>query len=214
MTTSTLKPQQPIKLHRVALSGHCHRAQLFLSILGLPYDVIDVDLAGSAHRQPAFLALNRFGQIPVIEDGGEVVADSNAILVYLALRYAPAAWLPRDAIGAAQVQRWLSVAAGQVAYGPAAARLLTVFKAPFRAEEVISRAHTLFAVMEQELSEREFLVGAAPTIADLANYSYIAHAPEGNVSLAEYPQIRAWLARIEALPGFVPMPKTVMGLAS
>jgi glutathione S-transferase len=65
-----------------------------------------------------------------------------------------------------------------------------------------------------ELSERAFLVGDQPTIADIANYAYIAHAPEGNVSLQDYPHVRAWLSRIEALPGFVPMPKTAIGLAA
>lgn len=110
------------------------------------------------------------------------------------------------------MQRWLSVAAGQVAFGPAAARLITVFGASFNAEEVINRAHNLFAMMEKELATTAFLVGAEPTIADVANYSYIAHAPEGNVSLQNYPNLRAWLARIEALPGFVPMPRTAAGL--
>ena len=68
--------------------------------------------------------------------------------------------------------------------------------------------------MDQELANRPFLVGEQATIADVAGYSYIAHAPEGNVSLADYPNVRAWLARIEALPGFVPMPSTAAGLKS
>jgi len=101
-----------------------------------------------------------------------------------------------------------------VAFGPAAARLVTLFQAPFRAEEVIGRANALFAVMEKALHTSSFLAGDAPTIADLANYTYSAHAPEGNVSLAPYPQLRAWLARIEALPGFVPMAKSPVALAA
>ena len=146
-------------------------------------------------------------------DGDVTVADSNAILVYLARQYGAPHWLPTDPAIEAQVQRWLTVAAGLVAYGPCAARLLTVFKMQFNAEEVIARAHALFAVMEQELAERPWLVaGDMPTIADVANYTYIAHAPEGNVSLDAYPAIRAWLARVEALPGFFPMPVTAAGL--
>ena len=86
--------------------------------------------------------MNPFGQVPVIDDGGTIVSDSNAILVYLATRYDGArAWLPRDPAGAAAVQRWLSVAAGPIAFGPAAARLITVFGAKFNADEVINRAH-------------------------------------------------------------------------
>lgn len=207
-------PAQPITLYRFSRSGHSHRAELFLSLLGLPVTPIDVDLAGGEHKTPAYLALNCFGQVPVIQDGDVTVADSNAILYYLASRYGAAHWLPCEPAEAAQVQRWLSVAAGQLAYGPCAARLVTVFGASFNPAEVIARAHALFAVMDAELSQRNFLLGDQPSIADIAHYSYTAHAPEGNVSLADYPHLRAWLARIEALPGFVPMPKTAIGLAA
>ena len=100
-------PQQPIKLYGMALSGHCHRVHLFLSLLGLPFEQVNVDLMGGAHKRPEFLAMNPFGQVPVIEDGDVTLADSNAILVYLEGRYAPGQWLPRDPVGAACVQRWL-----------------------------------------------------------------------------------------------------------
>lgn len=204
----TAHPAQPIKLYGARLSGHVHRVELLLNLLGLPHEYIAMNLQKGEHKTPAYLEKNRFGQVPVIEDGEVVLADSNAILVYLALRYGNDSWLPRDPVGAARVQRWLSVAAGQVAFGPAAARLTTLFKAPFNHEEVCQRAHNLFAVLEQELGAAPFLAGATPTIADIANYAYIAHAPEGKVSLEAYPHIRSWLARIEALPGFVGMVKT------
>jgi glutathione S-transferase len=112
------------------------------------------------------------------------------------------------------VQRWLSVAAGPIAFGPAKARRAILFKAPIDTAEVIALAHELFAVMEAELKSQPFLTGDTPTIADLANYTYIAHAPEGNVSLEPYPHLRGWLQRIEALPGFVPMAKSAIGLAA
>ncbi len=205
-------PQQPITLYHFPLSGHAHRVELMLSLMDLPTEVVFVDLAKGAHKQPEFLKLNPFGQVPVIDDNGTVLADSNAILVYLAKTYGEGRWLSEEPAAAARVQRWLSVAAGQVAFGPAAARLVTVFGASFNAEEVINRAHNLFAMMERELASTPFLAGAEPSIADVANYSYIAHAPEGNVSLEAYPNLRAWLARVEALPGFVPMPPTAAGL--
>ncbi|NWB88880.1 glutathione S-transferase family protein [Pseudomonas gingeri] len=204
--------QTPIKLYNFSRSGHAHRAELMLSLLGLPVELIHVDLPSGAHKTPEYLALNAFGQVPVIDDQGLVLADSAAILVYLALKYGQGRWLPTDPVGAAQVQRWLSVAAGPIAFGPARARLITVFGAPFDAEDAISRSHALLKVVEHELNQSSYLVGDTPTIADVAGYSYIAHAPEGNVSLADYPNVRAWLARIEALPGFVPMPRTVAGL--
>ncbi|MGY4495391.1 glutathione S-transferase family protein [Pseudomonas sp. TE3610] len=201
-----------IKLYHVALSGHAHRAQLMLSLLQLPTELITVDLAKGEHKTPAFLALNPFGQVPVLDDNGTVLSDSNAILVYLAKTYGTGSWKPQDPLTEARIQRWLSVAAGQLAYGPAAARLITVFGAAFNAEEVINRAHALLKVMDSELTNSPYLAGPEPTIADVANYSYIAHAPEGNVSLQDYPHVRAWLQRIEALPGFVPMPRTAAGL--
>ena len=203
---------QPIKLYRHPLSGHAHRVELMLSLLQLPYELVSVDLANGEHKSAEFLAINAFGQVPVIDDNGTFISDSNAILVYLAKRYGGDSWQPQDALAEARIQRWLSVAAGQVAYGPAAARLITVFGASFNAEEVIARAHTLLKVMDAELARSPFLAGAEPSIADVSNYSYIAHAPEGNVSLEPYPNVRAWLQRIETLPGFVPMQRTAIGL--
>ncbi|MBI3904940.1 MAG: glutathione S-transferase [Pseudomonas fluorescens] len=203
---------QAIKLYNFPRSGHAHRVELMLALLKLPTELIFVDLAKGEHKQPAFLALNAFGQVPVIDDQSVVLADSNAILVYLAQKYGNGRWLPADPVGAAKVQRWLSVAAGPIAFGPARARLITVFGASYNAAEVIAYAHTVLKVIDHELADTPYLAGTEPTIADVAAYSYIAHAPEGNVSLDEYANIRAWLARIEALPGFVGMPRTVAGL--
>ncbi|UEB95959.1 glutathione S-transferase [Pseudomonas sp. HN2] len=203
---------QPIKLYNFPRSGHAHRVELMLALLQLPTELIFVDLAKGEHKQPHYLAINSFGQVPAIDDNGVVLADSNAILVYLAQKYGNGRWLPTDPVGAAHVQRWLSAAAGPIAFGPAAARLITVFGAQLNAEEVIGRAHNLLKVMELELGKTAYLAGDEPTIADVSAYSYIAHAPEGNVSLEEYANVRAWLARIESLPGFVAMPPTAAGL--
>ncbi|VEF13782.1 glutathione S-transferase-like protein [Pseudomonas fluorescens] len=203
---------QAIKLYNFPRSGHAHRVQLMLSLLQLPTELILIDLAKGEHKQAPYLAINSFGQVPAIDDDGVVLADSNAILVYLAHKYGNGRWLPADPLGAAQVQRWLSVAAGPIAFGPATARLVTVFGAQLNAEEAIARAHNLLKVMDVELARTVYLAGAEPTIADVSAYSYIAHAPEGNVSLDDYAHVRAWLARVEALPGFVGMPRTVAGL--
>lgn len=203
---------QAIKLYNFPRSGHAHRVELMLSLLQLPTELIFVDLAKGEHKQPAYLAINSFGQVPAIDDGGVVLADSNAILVYLAQKYGNGRWLPADPVGAARVQRWLSAAAGPIAFGPAAARLVTVFGVQLNAEEAIARAHNLLKVMDVELGQSAFLAGDEASIADVSAYSYIAHAPEGNVSLDDYANVRAWLARVEALPGFVGMPRTIAGL--
>lgn len=203
-----------MKLYHHPLSGHSHRARLFLSLLGVPHELVLVDLSKGAHKAPEFLKLNPFGQVPVLDDNGIIVTDSVAILVYIAKKLGRTDWLPEEALAAAKVQKWLSVAAGEIAYGPAAARLITVFGANFRPEEVVTRAHNILKQIDAELSSHPFIVGAAPTIADIALYSYIASAPEGNVDLSDYPHLRAWLKRIEDLPGFVGFQKTPAGLAA
>jgi glutathione S-transferase len=203
-----------MKLHYHPLSGHAHRVRLFLSLLGIAHELVPVDLMAGAHKQPAFLQMNRFGQVPVLDDGGVIVSDSNAILVYLAKKHRRADWLPETPEGAAAVQRWLSVAAGQIAFGPAAARLVTLFGAKFNAEEVIARAHAILALIDVELESRSWIAAPQPTIADVALYSYIARAPEGNVDLSAYRNVQAWLRRIEALPGFVALQASPVGLAA
>ncbi|TDV16336.1 glutathione S-transferase family protein [Paraburkholderia caballeronis] len=203
-----------MKLYHHPLSGHSHRAHLFLSLLGIEHELIEVDLAAAAHKAPEFLKLNRFGQVPVLIDGDVAIPDSNAILVYVARKFGKTDWLPQTPALEAAVQRWLSVAAGEIAYGPAAARLITVFGAKFNAEETISRAHRIIKLIDDELAGREFIVLSHPTIADVALYSYIARAPEGNVDLSFYPNVDAWLRRIEALPGFVAFRKTPAGLTA
>ena len=201
--------QPAIKLYGFPLSGHSHRVSLMLSLLGLPTEFILVDLKQGAHKAPDFIAqVNSFGQVPAIDDDGVVLADSNAILVYLANKYGKGRWLPTDPVGQARVQRWLSAAAGQLHAGPATARLAVVFGADVDTVTAIHRSHALLKLVEQQLTSSRFLAGEQPTIADIAFYTYVAHAPEGNVSLADYPQVRAWLASIEALPGFVGMPRT------
>jgi glutathione S-transferase len=196
-----------IRLYRFALSGHCHRAELMLSLLGLRYEVVDVDLKAKEQKSAEFLRKNPLGLVPVIEDGGTTVADSNAILVYLATRYdGSGRWYPREPVASARVQQWLSLAAGPLAFGAAAARVIRIFGAPLDWERAASLARDLFGHLERHLGNREFLASECPTIADVALYSYTAHAPEGGISLAPFPAIRGWLGRVEALPGFTAMP--------
>ena len=206
------QPSQPICLHTSLLSGHGHRVKLFLTLLDLPFEVVELKMADGDNRRPEYLQLNPFGQVPTIEDGDTVLFDSNAILVYLAKRYGGLSWLPEDELGAAAVQRWLSLAAGQIAYGPCAARLVTVFGALLDLETAQKIAVKLFDVLDLELADKPFAAGEHVTIADIAAHTYIAHAPEGGVSLDPYPNIRAWLRRVEALPRFVAMPTTQVGL--
>ncbi len=201
-----------MKLYYDTPSGHAHRARLFLSLIGHPAEIVTVDLANGAHKALDFLRINRFGQVPVLDDGGVIIPDSNAIMIYLAKKLGKTDWLPEDAKGAATVQRWLSVAAGEIAYGPSAARLITLFGAKLDADEVIKRAHAILSLIEAELTDRQWIAADRPTIADVALYSYIASAPEGNVDTSGYSAIHGWLKRIEALPGFFPFQQYPVGL--
>ncbi|HEU0197596.1 MAG TPA: glutathione S-transferase family protein [Nevskiaceae bacterium] len=210
---SHLKPERSIHLYGATPSGHAHRVRLFLSLLELPYEWIEVDLAHGAHKRPEFLAKNPFGKVPVIEDGDTTLYDSNAILVYLATKYdAGGSWLPTDPLGAAAVQRWFSLAAGEILHGPGFARAVNLFHRPLDLPKAQALAKSLFTVLDVELASTRFAIGDHPTLADVAGYSYIAAAPEGGIALEAYPHLSAWLARIEALPHFVPMPQNPVGL--
>lgn len=201
------KSDSSITLYGTDLSGHVHRVILLLSVLELPYRFVQAP--AEMRRSASFLALNPLGQVPVLEDDGEAFADSGAILVYLAKRYASGSlWLPEDAAAAARVQRWLAIAAGELRFGPAAARVMAIWGTPGDRVQAGETADRLFRFMEAHLADRSYLAAAHPTIADLAMYAYTAHAPEGDVSLEPYPAIRAWLSRVESLPRFKPMPRS------
>lgn len=193
-------------LYGTALSGHTHRVACLLDLLGLPWRLEDTP--GDRRKTPEFLALNPFGQVPVLVDGDVVLADSNAILVYLARRYdRDDRWLPMDALGQARVQRWLSVAAGELAFGPARARAAKVFGRPgVDLAGATAVAERMLGWLDAELGRAPFVAGAHPTIADLALYAYVKRAPEGDIPIEPYAHVLAWLARLEVLPRFAAMP--------
>ena len=198
-----------LTLYGTRLSGHVHRVVLLLRMLQIPYRFVDAP--AEMRRSPEFLRLNPLGQIPVLEDGEIVLADSSAILVYLAKRYAPkSTWLPDEPLPAAQVQRWLSIAAGELAHGPATARVIVQWNYAADHARAVQIAGRLFRFMDTYLGDRSYLAAEHPTIADLACYAYTAHAPEGGISLEPYAAIRSWLLRVEALPRFEPMPRSAI----
>jgi glutathione S-transferase len=195
----------PIQLYGTPLSGHCHRVVLLLNMLNLPFEAKEAP--ASVRETAEFQRLSPMAQIPVLVDGDLVLTDSNAILVYLVKRYAPDShWLPEEAMQAAQVQQWLSKAAGEIRYGVASARMVVQFKAAedYAASLVIARR--FLPHLEQHLSQHDFLATDRVTIADLACSSYVRSAPEGGISLEPYPATRQWLARIAALPSYQPQP--------
>ena len=195
-----------MKLYDLELSGNSYRARLFLSLLGIRYDLVPVNLMKGEHRQPWFLALNPRGQVPTLDDDGTIVWDSMAILVYLARKYGGEKWLPLDAAGMAQVVQWLAVMENETLYGLSKARLICKLKFPGSLEDAQALGRKGLDVMEQRLAARAWLALDRVTIADIGCFPYVALAPEGEIPLDAYPNVRTWVARVKALPGFVGMP--------
>ena len=197
-----------ITIHGMQVSGNCYKLKLLLGQLGTPYRWIEVDSAHGATRTPEFLALNPNGKVPILVlDDGRVLAESNAILCYLA---EGTRFLPDDRWQRALVLQWLFFE--QYSHEPyvAVARFICLFldpDHPRRAElpRLLERGHQALAVIEQHLQGRDTLVGDAWTIADIALFAYTDVAAEGGFDLAGYPALNAWLARAREQPGFVPM---------
>ncbi len=208
MNSQFSKSNTPIKFYRFEASGHCHRVQLMMSLLDLPHEIIELNRDGS--NQPEdFMEISPFGQVPVIDDNSFKQCDSNAILVYLVKKYNDGhAWLPEDPENASRTQRWLSIAAGELMSGPAIARFSRIFNVEIDYDTAKKKSESLLNVINNTLNQHDFLIGNDITIADIACYTYVAHAPEGGISLEPYPNVKAWLSRIESLPRFVAMKKS------
>lgn len=195
-----------IQLYGHELSGNSYKAKLMLSLLDLNYDWIQVDLLKGAHRQPEFLTLNPFGQVPVLVDGDMVLADAQAILVYLAQKYGGESWLPLDAESISRVVRWLSTTAGEVRQGPESARLYYLFNAiNINMEQATQKSEFILTQLNQHLAQQEWLECGHPTIADVAVFPYIALAHDGKIDLSPYPSVLEWLERVKHLPNFIGM---------
>jgi glutathione S-transferase len=195
-----------MRLYDLQASGNCYKIRLFAGLARLDIEQVAVDLAAGAHRQPALLALNPLGQLPILEDGELVIRDSQAILVYLAGQYAGLAWWPAHAAGQAQIMQWLSFAANEVQHGLCAARLVERFEVALDLPQALAKAAAALALLDAHLAQHQWLALGRPTIAECAVYPYVALAPEGGVDLQPYPQVRAWLERVAGLPGYVAAP--------
>lgn len=193
-----------MRLYDLAVSGNCHKIRLMLGLLSLDYTLQSLQREDTTTE--AFLALSPRGQVPVLEDEGEAVWDSMAILVYLARRYGAAEWLPTEPLPMARVMQWLAVSENEILYGIARARAVLKLGRPFDLSACQHMGRQALDIMEAHLTDREWLASEGhPTIADVACYPYVALAPEAGLPLASYPSIRAWLGRLQALPGYVGM---------
>lgn len=193
-----------LKLYNMPLALNCYKVRLLLALLGVNYTRHPIDLGAGEHKAPTFLALNPFGQLPVLQDGDLVLRDSHAIMVWLARKYGDDRWLPRDPDQEALVNSWLSAAAFEVRLGPYDARLAKLFPGLcINPRTVGERSAQTLHIYNERLRQRDWIALDHPTIADIAAFPGISQCGDGGISLDGYDAVSAWLARVRALPGFV-----------
>lgn len=195
-----------MKLYNFTLSGNCQKIRMMLAMLGIDYETQSIDLLDKEQLSTEFLAINPFHKVPVIDDDGFLLRDSAAILIYLVRKYGRPEWYPNDPASMAEIQQWLSFSVNEVFNGFAIARALIIFKREGDHAAAVELSRQALDVMEQHLKDHDWLALDRTTIADIACYPYTALIEEGHVSLDPYPGVRAWIERVEALPGYVAMP--------
>lgn len=199
-----------LKLYGFELSGNTYKIKLLLSLLNVKYQFINLDVKNKQHKTDDYLKLNPRGEFPVLEDEKVVIWDSQAILVYLAQKYAAEHhanhWYPLVAADMAHITQWLTVANGEIFnfLGKARSKLKFGYACDLKLAQTQGKATLEW--IDRHLSQRSWLATNKPNIADIACYPYIALCEEGNISLAGYPSIHGWFEKIESLPGYISMP--------
>jgi glutathione S-transferase len=194
------------RLYDLELSGNCYKARLLCALLDVPVEIVPVDFMTGEHKRSPLLDKNPFGEIPIFEDESVTLRDSQAILIYIARKWGGEAWLPTDAAAIAKVAEWLFVAENEIARGPNDARLHDKFGYALDLKLAREKAYRILSLMEAHLAKSQWLALDRPTIADIACMPYVAISHEGGVPLTTYPAVVAWVERVKALPGFIPMP--------
>jgi glutathione S-transferase len=194
-----------MKLYMTEMSGNSFKVRVLAAMLGVDYENVRIDWEKNAHKSPDFLELNPRGQVPVMEVEDKVLWDSTAHLVYIARKYGGNAWLPTEPLQMAEIMQWMSFAQNEVRFGLQWARGVTVYdRRPESFEGYLEDGRTALNVLERQLSKSgHWLALGHATLADIACYPYVKRAPEGDLPLEDYPAIRAWLSRCEALPGWI-----------
>jgi glutathione S-transferase len=197
-----------LRLHDYSDSGNGYKARLLLAQLDRAYELIEVDILKGESRTADFLAKNPNGRIPVLEtEDGTFLPESNAILFYLA---EATPYLPGERLARAQVLQWMFFE--QYSHEPhiAGARFwLRHTEVTDERRAALAQkqklGHAALGVMERHLARQDWFVGGRYSIADIALFAYTHVADQGGFDLAPYPRLRAWLDRVRAQPGFVPM---------
>jgi len=197
------------RLYDYLPSGNGYKVRLVLRQLGLPYELVELDIKRGETRTPEFLAKNPNGRIPLLEIPGQgFLAESHAIIGYLA---EGSRLVPSNPLERARMWQWLCFEQYNLEPNIGTARFWIASLG--RSEDELGgrlvekrrNGHAALAVLEQGLGGREFLVGDRYSLADVALYAYTHVAPEGGFALDPYPAIRAWCDRVAAQPGHVPI---------
>ena len=197
-----------MKIYGDTQSGNCYKLKLLCSLLSIRHQWIAIDILKGETLTAKFLQLNPDGKIPLlVMDDGECLAESNAILFYLARK---SYLLPEDEFQQARVLQWQFFE--QYSHEPyiAVARFIARYLGlpEDRREEYVSKqagGYRALDVMEQKLQSAQFLVGNQCTIADISLYAYTHVADEGGFDLSRYPAIFDWLGRVQSLDGYIGM---------
>jgi glutathione S-transferase len=191
-----------MRLYDYNASGNCYKVRLLLALLDRPYERVPIDIFAGDTLTDEYAALNPLRETPVLElDDGAVIAQSNAILWYLA---EGTPFLPDTPLGRAHVAQWLAFEQERVMSGIGSARFrILTGRDPALAAARFAVGEGALEVLDRHLSEREFLVTERCTIADVAVFGYTHVAADAGYDMARYPAVEAWLDRIRALPGFV-----------
>jgi len=195
-----------MKLYNVAYSGNSYKVRLLLAQLSIPCEIVEVDILRGESRTPEFLKINPNGRTPVLDDNGFILAESNAILAYLARG---TKYLPDDKKKFGQVFQWMFFE--QYSHEPfiATSRFWRQHK-PDSAERATLLASkrdggwAALKIIEDHLAMNDFLVGDY-SIADIALFAYTHVADEGGFPLDDFPKIRGWIGRVTKQPKFLPM---------
>jgi glutathione S-transferase len=196
-------------LYHSPLSGNSYKVQLLLEQLGLPHEIIEMDILGGAARTETFAQLNPKRRVPVLVTAdGKVLTESNAILWYLAR---DSELLPQDAFAQAQVLEWMFFEQNHLESSLGLPRLWISLlgQAREKAVQIAERqaaGNTFLRVLDEHLSRHAFLVGERYSIADICLYAYTHNCAEGGFGLSPFTGIRSWLARVAAQPRHVAMP--------
>ena len=201
-----------MKLYDLERSGNCYKIRLFLSLIGIEYTQVPVDLHAGENKTSEFLGMNPNGLIPVLVDGSETIYDSIAILSYLAKVYADESWFPGEPVQFSKVIRWLAFEQSEVRYGLARARVIAL-KNPstlgstgtLEESQVIGKL--ALKILNKKLSKSTWLADSRQaTICDIACYPYTAMSNDGGISLQPYPAVIRWIEDIERLDGYIALP--------